>query len=164
MRHRVLSMLLGVFLLLTACAPGISRQVRSQVTFTGPFSQLQQDPERLEGEMALLGGRIIEARTLEGGTELLVLQLPLDGSDRPQETDRSEGRYLVRSDRFLDPAIYSPGTRITAAGRVEGFVQREIGQMPYRYPVIELEEIRTWPAPADTTPRFHFGIGVGRTF
>jgi outer membrane lipoprotein len=149
---------------LTACAPGISKQVRSQVTFTEPFTQLQQDPERFEGEMAMLGGRIIENRTLETGTELVVLQLELDGSDRPQDADRSLGRYLVQADHFLDPAIYAPGTLITAAGRIKGAVQREIGQMPYRYPVLDLEEIKKWPPPADTSPRFHFGVGVGRRF
>jgi outer membrane lipoprotein len=164
MRFKALSGIVFLALIMTSCAPGISKQVRSQVTFTQPFNELQQNPKRFEGEMALLGGRIIEARSLEVGTELVVLQLPLDGSDRPQETDKSQGRFLVRTDQFLDPAIYSPGTRITAAGRVEESVQRQIGQMPYRYPVIHLEEIKTWPQRADSSPRFHFGVGVGTRF
>jgi outer membrane lipoprotein len=164
MRSKMLSLATIVLLGIISCAPGISRQVRQQVTVTEAFSRLQQEPQRFEGEMAMLGGRIIESRPLAAGTELVVLQLPLDRSDRPRETDQSQGRFLIRTDEFLDPAVYSPGTRITAAGIVEGAVQRDIGQMPYRYPVIRLEEIRTWPAPVDTSPRFHFGIGVGRRF
>jgi outer membrane lipoprotein len=165
MRKRFITIISIVLLAgITACAPGISKQVRSQVTFTEPFSQLQQDPQRFEGEMAMLGGRIIETRSLDSGTELVVLQLALDGSDRPRDTDQSQGRFLVQTDQFLDPAIYAPGTLITAAGRIKGSDQREIGQMRYSYPIVHLEEIRKWPPSVNTSPRFHFGVGVGTRF
>ncbi|RJQ73019.1 MAG: hypothetical protein C4519_18270 [Desulfobacteraceae bacterium] len=165
MRRRWFGFLcLGLLIGLNACGQGISKQIRSQVTFSGPFRQLQEGPERYVGEMAILGGKIIEVRPLDNGTELMVLQLELDGSDRPQDNDQSQGRFLVHSDQFLDPAIYAAGTLITAVGRVKGSEQRYIGQMAYRYPTLAMEEIKKWPQTTESYPRFHFGIGVGKTF
>jgi starvation-inducible outer membrane lipoprotein len=47
---------------------------------------------------------------------------------------------------------------------VKGVESRAIGQMTYRYPVIDVIEIKKWqPAEADS-PRFHFGIGIGTRF
>jgi outer membrane lipoprotein len=149
---------------LTACGQGISKKVRSQVNYHDSFSQLQEIPDRYRGEVAMLGGKIIETHPLEKGAELVVLQLDLDRSDRPQDNDQSKGRFLVQSDHFLDPAVYSPGTLITVVGRLKGSEQRNIGQMAYRYPVISVEEIKKWPTVTETYPHVQFGIGVGTTF
>jgi hypothetical protein len=50
---RFITMGLG-FLLLGAlgfgCTPGVSREARSQVTYEGPFSQLQQAPRSTWGK------------------------------------------------------------------------------------------------------------------
>jgi outer membrane lipoprotein len=43
---------------------------------------------------------------------------------------------------------------------------RPLGELEYAYPVIEKRELHIWPvegAPA-TSPQFHFGIGIGKTF
>ena len=149
---------------LTACGSGISRQVRDQVTYTGSFAELQKAPARYQGVMVLLGGKVIKTLTQQGATELVVLQLEIGNRDRPVDNDQSQGRYLVRSARFLDPAIFPPGTLITVAGRLTGSETRAIGEMSYRYPVIEPAEMKKWPAGSDASPRFRFGIGIGARF
>ncbi|MBI5062162.1 MAG: Slp family lipoprotein [Desulfatitalea sp.] len=146
------------------CATGISKEVRSQVTFTGSFSELQQNPEQYKGQTVIFGGRIIESQILEQGPEFMVLQLELDDGDRPLEDDQSKGRFLVHSKQFLDPAIYPQGTLVTVAGTLAESQARLIGQMTYRYPVIVVLEIKKWPPAADNAPRIHFGIGVGTVF
>ena len=151
--------------MIAACAGGISRQALSQVTYSGPFSRLQQNPGQFQGATVLLGGRIIQTRPARTGSDIVVLQLALDGSDRPQGEDQSQGRFIVTAPRFLDPALYAQGTLITVVGKVVGSRTEPIGQMPYRYPLLELIEIKTWPAQTQPAyPRFHFGIGVGTTF
>ena len=160
-RYLYLTALLAVVLL--GCSSGISRQVRSQVTYFGPFADLQRHPDRFKEDMVILGGRIIANHTTDKGTELEVLQLELDGSDRPEDNSRSAGRFLVRTDQFLDPAIYARGLMITVAGRVQGGATGAIGQMTYSYPVIRPVEIKKWP-PRPYGSRFHFGIGIGTTF
>jgi len=151
-------------LILTGCASGISRQARSQVTYNGPFSAVQTDPEAYKDQIVIWGGRIIETRTQSSSTEMVVLQLELTGQGYPIESDRSQGRFLVRSDGFVDPAIYPDGALITVVGRVEGAESRLIGEMPYLYPVIRAVEIKRWRPGEDPSPRFQFGIGIGARF
>jgi outer membrane lipoprotein len=155
---------LAVALSAMGCATGISKEVRSQVNFAGDFAELQQHPDQYTGQTVILGGKIIQSQILSSGTELLLLQLELDSVDHPQDNDQSKGRFLVHSDQFLDPALYPQGTLITVVGSLKETQERLIGQMTYRYPVITVLEIKKWPVQNDTSPRFHFGIGVGKTF
>lgn len=148
----------------TACTVGISQQARDQVTYTGSFAELQAGPQRFRNEVVLAGGKVVETQVADDRTEMVLLQLPLDRRERPLDNDNSQGRFIVRSATFLDPAIYPRGTLVTVVGRVLAGETRAIGQMNYLYPVLDLVEIKKW-APAEAqSPRFHFGIGVGTTF
>jgi outer membrane lipoprotein len=150
-------------LIAISCAANLSREARSQVTYEGDFLSLRQQPQQHVGEVVMLGGRIIENQVTEGRTDLVVLQLALTTSNQPTEEDRSEGRFIVRADQFLDPALYPPGTPITVIGRISGSEKRSIGQMTYEYPLVEMIEIRKWPQ-GQRNPRVHFGFGVGTVF
>ena len=55
------------------------------------------------------------------------------------------GRFLVSTREFLDPAIYAPGRRLTALGAVAGRSKRRVGDLPCAYPVISAEHIKLWP-------------------
>ena len=96
----------GIFLvmLVVGCATGISQQSRSKVTYMGKFSELQKTPDAYVSEVVMLGGKILEIKVSSTSSELTVLQLALGRSDRPANLDQSEGRFLVRSEQFLDPA------------------------------------------------------------
>ena len=150
--------------LLVSCAGGISEQVRAQVNYFGPFAPVQKDPAKYQGDTVLWGGKVIETQVKGSATDLVVLQLELDSRDRPQDNDQSQGRFLIRSSQFMDPALYPQGTLITVAGRLQGAQTRLIGQMPYQYPVIEPIEIKKWPVSGPAPPRFQFGIGIGTSF
>jgi outer membrane lipoprotein len=112
----------------------------------------------------MLGGKIIETQGSEGNSEITVLHLPLKDNERPQDGDKTEGRFLVRTAQFLDPALYEKGTLLTVVGRVSGAESRMIGSFPYLYPALEMIEIKLWPPQQDRRPRLHFGIGVGTSF
>jgi outer membrane lipoprotein len=93
----------------------------------------------------VVGGEILATRPRPGETEIELLARRLDGDDRPEITDDSEGRALITTARFLDPAVYAEGRRITIVGTVTGGEERKIGELPYLYPVIGAEGIRLWP-------------------
>lgn len=155
---------LGVILALTACAGGISKKTQSQITYFGSFDAVQQQPEKYQGETVMWGGKIIETLSSEKASEMVVLQLGLGGQNRPQDNDQSKGRFLIRSSRFLDPALYPQGTLITVVGPLKGAETRPIGQMDYHYPVMDVIEIKKWQPGTNDSPRFHFGIGIGTHF
>lgn len=156
--------LLCLVTILSGCATGISQYAGSQVTYHGSFSVLQADISRHRGEVVMLGGKVVETHSTQFVSEITVLQLPLDGRGRPIDGDRTEGRYLVRSAQFLDPALYEKGTLITVVGTLTGGESRLIGGFSYVHPVVEILEVKTWHGRQDTEPSFHLGIGVGTWF
>ncbi len=156
---RLVAICLILFIL--GCATGISHQTRSQVTYEGTFAALQKAPAKHTGEIIMFGGKVIETKGSQTSSEITVLQLPLDTRHRPKDGDQSQGRYIVQSEEFLDPAIYQAGSLLTVVGRVTGSELRSIGGFQYVYPLVEAIEIKPWPATGRKSPSFHFGIGVG---
>lgn len=154
----------GMLLMLIACAGGISKQARSQVTFTGAFRDVLANPTGFQGQTVIWGGKVIEIQNQGGLTEIVALQLELDSKYRPTDSDRSQGRFLIRSAQFFDPVIYPPGTFITVVGRLQGTENRVIGEMPYQYPVIDVVELQKYKPTEKSKPQLHIGIGVGTTF
>lgn len=151
-------------MLVVGCASGISKASLSQITFKGNFSDLQKNPDAFSNEIVMFGGKILETKVAPDSSELTVLQLPLDSSGRPVNQIQSEGRFLVQSNQFLDPANYKKGAFLTVVGLSKGKEIRPIGDYDYVYPLLEEIEIKLWPNETKASPRFHFGFGVGTTF
>jgi outer membrane lipoprotein len=150
-------------LLLTGCAHVISKGVLQEVDSSISFMQLLKDPEAYRGKTVLFGGDIIETQNLSDRTLVVVLQRFLDNRGKPGAGDVSEGRFIITTAGFLDPAIYSSGRKITVAGRVVGKEMRPLGEITYAYPVIEKRELYLWPEEksASAEPKVHFGVGIG---
>ncbi len=155
---------LSLLVLLAGCTPGLSGEARSRVTYSGAFSYIQQDPSAHVGETVLLGGKILDIRTSEERTEIMVLQMPLDHWNSPIDEDRSEGRFLVFMERFLDPVIYNKGKLMSLVGVVRGSEIRAIGHYEYTFPTIDALEIRLWLQDDAYVPDIRLGIGVGTHF
>jgi len=152
-------------LLLTGCAPVISREVLREVDKDVSFEQLLKNPEAYSERTLLLGGNIIEAQNFTDKTLIFVLQRSLGFRGRPAEGDVSKGRFIISVPGFLDPAIYRHGRKITVAGRVMGKEVRPLGEIEYTYPVIEKKELYLWPEESPSSePQFHIGVGVGVGF
>jgi outer membrane lipoprotein len=122
------------------------------------FRDLQSDPDRFKGTWAMLGGNIIAVKNKEDNTSIEVLQKPLDSDGRPLDTDYSEGRFLIHTVQYLDPAVYQPGRPITIIGEVSGHMIMDIDKMSYRYPLLDEKFIYLWKPSAH--PQLFFGIGV----
>lgn len=157
------ALLICCLLVLMGCG-GISKEARSQITYSGPFDVVQQQPEKYRGETIMWGGKVIGTRTKDDATEMVLLQLGLGSQQRPQDNDQSQGRFIIRSRQFLDPAIYPQGTLITVVGPLTGAELRKIGEMEYRYPVIDIAEIKKWEPKDNSSPRIHFGFGISTHF
>ena len=133
-----------ILAVLVGCTPVMSPQLMDQVDRTLDYRAIAADPPGAKGKTVLLGGTIVQTVPKPGLTEIEIVQKALDSSEAPRLTDRSEGRFLVVSERFLDPAVYSPGRDITVAGEVADPQTRRIGEIDYRYPVVQAIELRLW--------------------
>jgi len=143
----ITSMLCTPILLFSACAPVISLQIMEQVDRNLSYGSLASRPDEAKGKMVLLGGTIVQTVPKPQETEIEVVQKQVNSSGEPYLTDKSEGRFLVVVNRFLDPAIYRSGRDITVAGEVQSSVLRRLGEIDYRYPVIAASEIYLWKEP-----------------
>jgi outer membrane lipoprotein len=154
--------IVNTFLLL-GCAPVISQRALDEVDQALIFEQLLENPEAHKGKIVLLGGTIIETQNFSDRTLTVVLQRPLGFRKRPITEDVSQGRFIIYTLDFLDPAIYSNGRKITVVGSVMGREVRPLGKIEYSYPVIEKKELYLWPSEeaTGTWPRVHFGVGIG---
>jgi len=147
-RSALIAMIVSIpVFLFNACMPVISAQLMDRVDRDLTYRSLASRPDESKGKIVLLGGTIVQTLPKPKETEIEVVQKPLSSSGEPYLTDKSEGRYLVIVDRFLDPAIYRPGRDITVAGEVQGSVLRRIGEIDYRYPVIDALELHLWKEP-----------------
>lgn len=138
--------LLVLMLLFTlgACAPSMFSQYASQIKEPISLTQAKIDPGRYKGEMVIWGGRIIRVTNRQDGTYLEILQLPLSYDGRPQESDRSEGRFVALYPGFLDPAIYRENRMVTVAGRIQGLEIISIGETKHSVPLVKAEKVHLW--------------------
>jgi outer membrane lipoprotein len=153
-------------LAVAGCAAVISKESLKTVDQDIRFEQLLENPDAYRGKVLLLGGEIINTENVPNKTVIVVLQRSLGYNQKPDSEGESKGRFIVSIPGFLDPAIYRPRRKITVVGSVMGKQVRPLGELEYAYPVIEKKELHIWPvegAPA-TSPRFHIGIGIGKTF
>lgn len=134
----------AVMLLLQCCTYAISPEMSARTDKTISFEMIQADPDTFKGKLVLLGGTIAQTSNTVQGTVLEIVQKPLDYWGKPKRTDRTGGRFLVFSPRYLDAMIFAPGREITVAAEVEGTRSKTLEEMEYHYPVVIAREMKLW--------------------
>jgi len=133
--------LLGAGCASTPCPEELTRSVDRALT----VKELRAQPKASVGARVILGGDIVATLPKPGETEIEVLSRRLGGGDVPERGDSTDGRFLVRTREYLDPAVYARGRRLTVLGTVAGAEERRVGELPYSYPVINADRIKLWP-------------------
>jgi outer membrane lipoprotein len=134
-------------LILSSCAPVLSRQLMNEGVRNVPFSLLQEAPDAYQGKIFILGGQIVETRFTEKGSQIEALSVPVDSYGYLKETEHSLGRFLAvypKEKGLLDPLVYEKGREITLAGAFREIRHGTIDEMEYSYPVFEIEQIYLW--------------------
>ncbi|GMR03590.1 MAG: Slp family lipoprotein [Gammaproteobacteria bacterium] len=150
-------LLLSALVLLAGCASPIPEPIRLAPEGDVQLAEVRRESQRFVGSQVRWGGSIASVRNLREATLIEVVGRRLDKRGRPREEDRSEGRFLVKVPGFLDPAVYAEGREVTVRGRIEGAVERPIGEFRYTYPVVRAERVHLWeprPLPAPAYPYY----------
>lgn len=146
-RTLFLPLLALLTLLAGGCANVLSRAAMAEVDPALDFAQVKADPAAYRGHTLLLGGLIVDNRSGREGTTLEFLRYFTDRWGDPTEPDEAGGRFLVRSDRFLDPELYRRGLFATLTGTVAGSETLALHGRDYRYPLFTLGAIHLWRPP-----------------
>jgi len=111
------------------------------------------------GQRVRWGGIIASTETGERETCFEVVSRPLDSSARPEQTDKSEGRFIACAWGFYDPSVYAQGREITVTGTIRNAVVRKVGDYDYRFPKVRAETVYLWPKREiyDRWPPYYYG-------
>jgi outer membrane lipoprotein len=76
---------------------------------------------------------------------------------------RSEGRFVILVEGYVDPYVFRKGRRITVAGEILGRKVIRLGELEYPYPLLLSKQIYLWgeyyyyPYPAPYYPWGYYG-------
>lgn len=108
------------------------------------LGEVRKAVAQYQGSAVRWGGSILEVENEQNETWIQVLQYPLWHYGKPRQGTASQGRFVIHSMEFLDPAIYKKGRLITVAGSVDGEVERLIGKNQIKLPVINTTSQYLW--------------------
>ena len=158
----------AVLVLTAACSSPrvIPESLESSVDRAVTFREVTEAPDSYQGKMVVFGGEVLKAKRLKDGTQIELLQLPLDKEERPiPDRQLSQGRFLAIQQEFLDPATIVAGTKMTVVGELAKAKIEHLDDVEYRYPVLIVKHLHTWPAQshdyARPLPGFSLGIFGG---
>ena len=166
-RVAFLSSLSMYILLWLGCASSgiVPDSLEPQIDKSLTFDQIIASPDSYRGRMFVVGGEVLKARRLKDGTQIEVLQLPLDGDQRPvSQRTESQGRLLALDPQSTDPATLPDGTPVTMVAEVTGATTDRVDEAEYRFPTMAIKHLHVWNEPPDPyrrSGRPSVGIGVG---
>jgi outer membrane lipoprotein len=135
---------LGIWCLAAgACAYPISSLVRAEADPNLTLPKVVENPKAYLGFIVIWGGVVSKVFPGTEGTRLLIRQAPLDSQGHPQ-TRITEGEFIARTPKSLDPLVYRRGLAVTLAGKIEGVEEKNLGVMEYPRPVLRIIELHPW--------------------
>lgn len=121
-----------------------------------PVNGQRQSSEQRTKDTVRWGGTITRIQnTADELTEVEIVARPLRKSGRPVHNDRSDGRFIARVEKFLDPQIVTTGRDMTVLGTFNGHQEGQVGDASYVFPVVEVQDFTYWRK-ASPQPQRHF--------
>lgn len=148
-------------LALAACAPAPIYKAAGTVVAT-PYA-VAEAPERYADANVIWGGQIVAVNNLSDHSEVEILAYPLDSSQRPQASMQGSGRFVAVMPGYVESLNYPAGALITLAGHVKGSRAGKVGEAPYVFPLVAVDQSHVWTASelGQGKNNVHFGVGVG---
>ena len=136
--------LITTVILLNSCSH-IPETIRQAPLQDIQIQDTEKDFSKHQYKTARWGGTLIDVKNDKAETTLQLLAFPLNYYGRPNLSVSTLGRFLVKSNDFLDPALYINSSELTVSGRLVDVNTRKAGQQVLKLPVIELQQIYLWP-------------------
>ena len=138
--------LLSICILLLSACSNLPPAIENPPLYDISYSEATRNIARFKDAPVRWGGVVIDVENEQNFSLVQVLYYPLNSYGRPQLDKPNEGRFLIKSPEFLDPAVYKKDIEITAAGTLKGDIDRAVGNKSLRLPIIAAKVIHLWPA------------------
>lgn len=136
--------LLFNIILLNACS-NLPANIQNPPSVDIHLRDVQENSSQYINQPVRWGGTVIEVQNEADESSMQILFYPLNYFGRPKLNQQASGRFMTVSKQFLDPAIYSEGTKITIAGTVQNTLVKQIGNKTIPLPVVTIENHHIWP-------------------
>jgi outer membrane lipoprotein len=158
------NILLIACFILTACS-NLPPAIEDPPAFDLTYQEAITSIAKYKNAPVRWGGTIVEVENEPSFSAIQVLLYPLGSYGRPDTDEPNQGRFVMKSPEFLDPAVYTKNTAITVAGTLEGDTERTIGKKVLRLPLVAAKQIHLWQE-ADYYPYYggYGGFGYGSGF
>lgn len=138
--------LVSLLAIIAGCASKPPESIAS-LSSPGPgLEQVLQDVDAHLGREVRWGGVITRVENKADATWIELVRYPLNDNGRPQIGYLSDGRFIARFERFVDPLVYEKGRPLTVVGSIDDKLERPIGEFEYLFPVVSVQGSHLWQA------------------
>jgi outer membrane lipoprotein len=155
------SLLALAALAIAGCEPPLFADLLPRVQKGLAFPAVLQNPTQYTGAVVIWGGVILSTTNSKTGSEVVVLETPLDASGVPLPARYSRGRFIAKTPAFLDPEVFRRDRRVTFGGEVVGSEARPLGDTQYTYPVLNVLRSAVWGEPTSAYYYPYYGAYWG---
>jgi len=138
--------LLLSILLVSACSSHIPPEIRQPLENAPSVAEVRETTDEHLEKNIRWGGVIIDIENKQETSWLTVLAFPVDGLGEPMNYKSEQGRFIAIVDQFLEPTLYSKDREVTVTGKLLRIETRKVGEFPYPYPIVQVEQLYLWAA------------------
>jgi len=132
-----------LFMVLTGCS-NIPKQITTAPLNDLQLSKVRDQVENFQNQQVRWGGEVVSVENNNDVSLVQIVQYPLNNYGKPVTTKSSEGRFIAKTDEFIDPVVFKEGTLLTFTGIVDGETVRKIDQKELTMPVINVTYMYRW--------------------
>jgi outer membrane lipoprotein len=154
---RFMNYLFLVALLFLSGCSNLPPAIEDPPAFDLAYLQAVTEINKFKNAAVRWGGKIVEVENQPTFSAIQILVYPLGSYGRPELDEAHQGRFVVKSPDFLDPAVYTKDTPITVAGTLMGDTERTIGNKTMRLPLVQANTIHLWQT--EDYNRYYGGYG-----
>ncbi len=137
---RYIAMLLGLMIVGCTTSPAIRTPVNDSIS----IEKARQTKQT--GKQVRWGGLIVDIENKSNYSIIEIVERPLTRYGVPKVTNKTGGRFLAKSEEFLEPENIKKGRYITVNGVLDEYQPGQIGDYEYEYPTLSINEYKVWPA------------------
>jgi outer membrane lipoprotein len=144
----------SLILLLSGCS-GLPTVMRDTSYSNTRLSAVKMDISAYQNMSFRWGGTVINVINKKDSSQIQVLYYPISRYGRPLTDRKTEGRFVITSPQFLDPAIFKEGTAITVTGVLSGEIKQQVGEKTLTLPLLTIDNIHIWTDYSQTDDGFY---------